>query len=517
MALSRRLGSNDSFIDDELGRIANSFISHIHDENYESALDIFHRNTLALWFAIPPSHSIKLFKDVAANIKTPSTPLNELIALVEHGVTLKYLENSPLPAMNEPNAQQVFTLVVAQIYKYRREGHVIAALSLAKKFQNHLGQMQTVFTSADGWSLHASMQVGISAMLAGDCVEALAAFTRAQLHPPVPRFSFLARDARIKAALIHAFSSDSATAKSLLQPAMSYRKTSSWLETEISAHQVLVETIIQQDDKEVALEKLASISMEASGELWPFYVVACYRTFGTVNDYEEIEQCLETLDKTKLSSKPGEGFTGSVMPLKRALLAMREGHGAQIQSFIDQADPDLTYTQLMLAASYLYAGQPQQAAQLASQLRKTTRGFRLLELRRIAILAASQYQAQQEAECITTLQHAVEMPKSISLLEVPLFSVETQRLAIAKVPTWPAQNEQPSIFLSNLPKAGPELTSREIEIVGYLSEGHTRTTMAEKLNISVNTLKTHLRSTYKKLDVSSAQEAISSAQQRGLL
>lgn len=50
------------------------------------------------------------------------------------------------------------------------------------------------------------------------------------------------------------------------------------------------------------------------------------------------------------------------------------------------------------------------------------------------------------------------------------------------------------------------LTNREKEIALLLIEGHTRSKICETLNISINTLKTHIRNIYRKLDISSKEE-----------
>ena len=53
-----------------------------------------------------------------------------------------------------------------------------------------------------------------------------------------------------------------------------------------------------------------------------------------------------------------------------------------------------------------------------------------------------------------------------------------------------------------------ELTSREREVLAYLRTPMTAAEIAAKLSVSVNTLKTHQRSIYQKLQVSNRREAI---------
>lgn len=52
------------------------------------------------------------------------------------------------------------------------------------------------------------------------------------------------------------------------------------------------------------------------------------------------------------------------------------------------------------------------------------------------------------------------------------------------------------------------LTDREKEILDFLSKGFSNKEIADKMNISVPTVRTHLRHTYEKLHVRSRSEAI---------
>ena len=61
------------------------------------------------------------------------------------------------------------------------------------------------------------------------------------------------------------------------------------------------------------------------------------------------------------------------------------------------------------------------------------------------------------------------------------------------------------------------LTSREIEIIKLISEGLQNKTIAEKLNISNFTVKTHRKNIYKKLNCRSATELINKCISMGLL
>ena len=62
-----------------------------------------------------------------------------------------------------------------------------------------------------------------------------------------------------------------------------------------------------------------------------------------------------------------------------------------------------------------------------------------------------------------------------------------------------------------------QLTAREITVLRYLQSRLTNREIASALFVSENTLKTHLKSIYRKLDVSSRREATAAGQASGLI
>ena len=61
------------------------------------------------------------------------------------------------------------------------------------------------------------------------------------------------------------------------------------------------------------------------------------------------------------------------------------------------------------------------------------------------------------------------------------------------------------------------LTDRETEVLGLVVRGLPNKSISRELDISIGTVKSHLKATYAKLDVLSRTQAIAQAQQRGLL
>ena len=62
-----------------------------------------------------------------------------------------------------------------------------------------------------------------------------------------------------------------------------------------------------------------------------------------------------------------------------------------------------------------------------------------------------------------------------------------------------------------------ELSDREVEVLKLVAEGNSNKEIADKLSISEKTVKAHLRSTFRKLEVSDRAQAVAYAMRKGLV
>jgi DNA-binding NarL/FixJ family response regulator len=62
-----------------------------------------------------------------------------------------------------------------------------------------------------------------------------------------------------------------------------------------------------------------------------------------------------------------------------------------------------------------------------------------------------------------------------------------------------------------------ELTPQDRRLLGLLAEGHSYESAGERMGISVNTVRNHVRGIYDKLHVHSKSEAVSKALRQGLI
>lgn len=71
--------------------------------------------------------------------------------------------------------------------------------------------------------------------------------------------------------------------------------------------------------------------------------------------------------------------------------------------------------------------------------------------------------------------------------------------------------------LVDTPRAPYVPSSRELEILRYLATGLSNREIAAELYISLNTMKTHVRSLYRRLGVSSRSQALAAGRAQGFL
>ena len=64
---------------------------------------------------------------------------------------------------------------------------------------------------------------------------------------------------------------------------------------------------------------------------------------------------------------------------------------------------------------------------------------------------------------------------------------------------------------------GEALSSRELAVLRLLPTGLSQREIGEQLFVSMNTVKTHLRHVYRKLDAPTREAAVSRARELGLL
>ncbi|MFM8516451.1 MAG: response regulator transcription factor [Nevskiaceae bacterium] len=61
------------------------------------------------------------------------------------------------------------------------------------------------------------------------------------------------------------------------------------------------------------------------------------------------------------------------------------------------------------------------------------------------------------------------------------------------------------------------LTPKELELLRHLARGRTYAEAGQEMGVAISTVQTHIRNLYRKLDVHSQVQAVTEAQDRGLI
>lgn len=498
---------------------AEKIMQAMERSDYETTYALIEEDIVGTWFGLNPSITSEIIRTLAKKLPGRKMTMMSFMRALSPGESLAIDDVNSLVRYDFDDEATSLSMAMMRMSSYRLRGHVPAAKEQLEMLEQRLAPqiMQPLMTAYSSIEIQFSVQMGITAMLTGEFTKALTYFTRAQLQAPVMKYVFLFRDAMIKSAIIHAAFGNKSTARSFLKRSKQVPRTSTWVERHLDIHAELARILMTFEDNPDCLKELDALELQEVGEMWPFYILATYRILDHTGEHDELDHRLEMFEQMPFAKIEGQGLQGSIIPLKHAIAALRTGRVADAQAYLDYTDQSVPYVQVFQAAAHLYSGRTQQAIHEATHLYPLTRGFRRLEASRLAVLAAAQYQAENQKECIETLNRAARLVDESHPELALLFSPETRELAVQHIATWPQAQHAPSMFLTGLPRPGLSLTDRETEIVRQLAKGLTRAELAKDMFISVNTLKTHLQSIYRKFDVSTASDAVLSAQRRGLL
>ncbi|GAB4423356.1 MAG: LuxR C-terminal-related transcriptional regulator [Chloroflexi bacterium OHK40] len=214
---------------------------------------------------------------------------------------------------------------------------------------------------------------------------------------------------------------------------------------------------------------------------------------------------------------------------------------------LDPADP-LTYLEeidfLTLAQLRLAQGRPAEALRLLTRLRGLAeaqgRGASLVEIYALSALAYRAAGDHAAATATTTTVLRLAAPEGYMRTFVDLGAPMRAQLAAWRsgpagrdetlaayadrvlaaypgpAPTTPRGS--PSVARPPAPGLLPDpLTPRELEVLGWISEGLSNEQIADKLVVGVSTVKKHINNLYAKLEVTSRTQALKRARELGII
>jgi LuxR family maltose regulon positive regulatory protein len=215
--------------------------------------------------------------------------------------------------------------------------------------------------------------------------------------------------------------------------------------------------------------------------------------------------------------------------LQAATIALSTGAIARVRSWVDARQPEfgrersqLDREQLLIARLHLLDGDPAAARSLADAVVGSAvtqgRGRVALEARAVLALAYAADDQFQPATAVLVEALAAAEPMSarhVFLREGPRLAA-LLRTALPNVQDPRVASFGRSLLHTSAAPTESQLSAREIDVLRLLAAGRDNAAIASELIVSLNTVKAHVKSIYRKLAVGNRAEASAAAREMHL-
>lgn|GEM_PF-3222578 len=481
------------------------------DGDFPALIQVLLTSPLELWFGVPPDELATMFAAIPED-ELRRYPGAFLVSRMFFAPQPEQLEADPGfqdALLGDPDLRRwrVFT----EGWRARLDGDAQRAYELLREMPQVPENFPVLIDRSKGFRAFFLGQAALTAALAGQFVEALGLYDRLLLAPQTPGLEFLTREARLRAALLHGLFGEREAAVIHRSCLPSIPRTSSWLETHLDVEQELLDALLA-DDAEAAFDAVLPLTYREMGETWPFFIAVLQRLATNAGRRAQMRDRVEALRTAGLDQPAGAGFTGSVLNQVLALDSVFAGNMNRAKEELDKSDPRHWRTQLVASLLEISASSPRRAIQTMREIADQTRGLRQADLRRQLVLALAHYIGGEVEDALSILRAVGPVLTASELALARLLSPALIDLAAERLPDWPVDQRTGEQGVLDV----PPLTPREMHVLVGLSRGRNRRQIAEDLFVSENTVKSQQRTLYRKLGVSTAEQAVLTAEQRGM-
>ena len=474
----------------------------------ERIAELMNLHPLEMWFGLPPSE-LQLVLESGSAALAESSPVGHAV------LQLLSADRLGLAGAAEATEDDRISPFVDALKK-RLSGDAVAALALFETAELVTAPVPHVFDTTRGQRAFSVAQTGLTAMLAGQLGDALAYFEKA-LACPVPRtLTFLHRESHLRVALIHALYGAQDTALVHLAAAARVARSDSWAELGLDAETVLVEALLAPAvEAEESLERVEALPIAA--ELWPFHMLATHKLSVIAGHPARARDRAAHFERAGVVGPAATGVVGSALPWFRFYDAIASGDLSRAATELDRADRDLWQTAHYQAILEVLRGRPAVAVRILYDYAPHTSALPKAEAQRLTVLAVARH-AESDAPAAEDVLVAVAphlTAYSGRLME--FLSPGLAARAAEHVDRWPVVTEVPGSDARVGSFDFEPLRDREMDVLRAMATQQSRGEIAESLFLSVNTVKTHQRSLYRKLRVNSHAQALDVARRRGLI
>ncbi|SDL57713.1 helix-turn-helix transcriptional regulator [Microbacterium azadirachtae] len=468
---------------------------------------------IELWYSLPPYQLGTLLERLSPEAHRLSPTVSLLSrALTPDDTTFRMpRRRGPLPANHHRRAS------IFEAARRRVAGDPVGAYELlAGLRENIAGASRSGVGPTDPALAFVLMQTAESALLAGRLREALSLFEELAAAPRSAGMEFFARRAHLRGALIHHLYGSTCAARSHLQQAQGVPRTASWVEKRLDGDQRLVEALIATEDSDEAFSELLDLTYSDLGELWPFAVIALHAWGSVTGRRDAARSRMEAMANAGFG-RDGTGLIGSVLPLMLALDSVLNGDLPRARAEIHDVHEDHWIATVVRALIDIGSAAPGRARDSLGAAADATTGLVKADRQRHQVTALAHYLSGDTGSASATIALLPVSARRCSPYEISV--LDTLAPGVLGV----VADLVPELLPEGYPfdRAGvlekPSLTRPELEVLTRLARGMKRPDIARELFRSINTVKTHQRSLYRKLGASSAAEAVALATESGYL
>ncbi|MCJ0903060.1 LuxR C-terminal-related transcriptional regulator [Rhodococcus sp. ARC_M6] len=414
-----------------------------------------------------------------------------------------------------------------QIVILRASGEYLRSAGIARKLSHVAAGLSGEQKKDFGVQLPALQLIwGVSHQLIGNFDEAQEALAIAYRGALEYGPCFVARHAAGNLALNAAMRGDLSETSRWLDEECTHPDVQGWLGPASHIGAAIARVWVALDaldfrDAASAIEILGSIS--PAGDLWAFAAYARARwALATRDDFGG----LVTLQRAVATNEPPVICPGSIstamLAAARVDLLLAAGEGEKALDEVSAFDSPPPIVAVSAARAQLLTGNPDQALRLCSEIDWSENQFARVRVEAYLIEAMAHHSLGRQPEASASWASA-RAGVAASGAWSALATVPRDLIVQLEAPD-PEGGERVARFLdSEVAEIYPSaiervtLTSREADVLRELADNLSRADIAQKLFVSPNTLKSHIRSLYRKLGVHSRDEAIAAAHRLSLL
>lgn len=367
------------------------------------------------------------------------------------------------------------------------------------------------------------LNIGIAAMLGNQTEHAAEHLEAAYESWPAGDSSYVARDAAGKLALHHAIAGDTRRADRWLYQHHIAPQFDGWIRDASAAPAVAARLLVAVDRLDLSTAEQVSETILDQLEPYEFWAHTLYaqshHALVERDSHHMLGQIATARAKHRQWHTP-DCAAVVLLAAAQADLLLAHGRGNEAHAVLDAA-PTHPLIQVCRARLALLSGSTARALHLAADTFDPTMTPRTrTEL--FLVRACATHLVGDTNGAATAVGLALRATRATGTLR-PYTTLPREQLSqlaaytpeLAELLNSPALRQQPEIFPASVTLI--TLTHRERLVLHHIAAGHTVGQTAAALYVSVNTIKTQLRSLYRKLGAATRADALTHARRWGLL